>query len=116
MTRKFPIILVILIFSFISCLFAYMQVQAQNKQIKTLRGQISQIDWVASTITVRWLATEGYVSYDEVTFFVPDSTRIVKEGASVALTDLQVQDSVIVEYLDTSPGPLKAISLTVVTA
>ena len=110
--------LVVIIFLFVigieSYPNAFSQDSADNRQILTLRGQISQIDWVASSITVRWLQAEGYVAYDETTFFVPDNANVTKGGNVIGLADLQVGASVTVEYINTSPGPLKLINLTVI--
>lgn len=92
---------------------ASMQVTA-GKDTETVTGQISQIDWVASSVTIRYMQTEGYIAYDEVTLFVGRSANIQKRGRSVGLSELQIGDQLSAEYINTSPGPLKATSINVV--
>ncbi|MFA4889709.1 MAG: hypothetical protein WC628_09090 [Candidatus Omnitrophota bacterium] len=86
---------------------------AQGREIKSLRGQIFRLDWAAQTITVRYLQTQGYVSYDEVTVFAPDASGISKSGKNIGFIDLQIGNQVTLEYADTSPGPLKLVSMVV---
>ena len=87
----------------------------ETRQTKTLDGRVVDIDWVAGTIVVSWLQSQGQVQFDETTFFVPENTRITKGSDSIWLSDLNISDSVTVEYYNASPGPLTAISINVNT-
>lgn len=96
--------------------FSYCDELSLEQQTRTIRGQISRINWAASTITIRWLQTEGYVGYDEISIFVPDDSSIVKGGTAIGLTRLQIGDQVTAEYINASPGPLKLMNMTVVSS
>jgi len=87
---------------------------AAGSNLLTAIGQISDIDWVASAVTVRYMQTQGYLAYDEITLFVPRSATIQKRGRSVGLSELQIGDQLTAEYVNASPGPLKAVKITVV--
>jgi len=108
------LIFVLFIFSFMVVPGAFSQEDYQQEDVKTLRGQVTQINWPASTITVRFLQTKGYVSFDEITFFVPGSIHIAKGSSAIGLDQLQIGDQLTIEYINVSPGPLKVISMTVV--
>jgi len=92
---------------------AFSQQDYNQQDVLTLRGQITQVDWPASAITVRYLQTKDYVSFDEVTFFVPANIHIVRGSSTINLSQLQIGDQITIEYVNTSPGPLKVISMTV---
>lgn len=84
-----------------------------SRQVKIIEGNIVDIDWVAQKIVVRWLQTQGQVTFDEITIFVPDGTKITKGSDTISLSDLNMTDPVTVEYYNDSPGPLKAKSINV---
>jgi len=74
--------------------------------IRVIKGNISSVNWVGSEIVVKTFD-------DETTIFVSHSTRITKRGVSIQLSDINISDKVTVEYYNDSPGPLKAVSITV---
>jgi hypothetical protein len=86
---------------------------ANGQQEQAVQGTISGIDWAGSTVTIRWLQSEGVMRYDELTISVPDSSLIKKNGSSIGLTYLQLGDQVKARYVNTSPGPLKLVELEV---
>jgi hypothetical protein len=73
-------------------------------QIKTTKGNVCAIDWVKSVIVVRLFD-------DEIVIFVPDGAKIYRGTESISLADINIGDSVAVEYYNASPGPLRAISI-----
>ena len=97
-----------------SIVFLFCQQGLTQEPAKVVMGQISQIDWASSTIAVRYLQEHGYVVYDEVSLFVPDNANIFKGNDRIGFTDLQIGDQVTAEYINTSPGPLQIINMTVV--
>jgi hypothetical protein len=113
--KRAAIIIFIAILATVFGPLSYCQNAPRVQEAKTVRGQVSQIDWAASTVTVRWLQTEGYVCFDEITIFVPDGVHIIRGGKTIGLAELQIGSQVTVEYVNTSPGPLKLINMTVVT-
>lgn len=108
----FFIIFSVLAFSSIS----YCEAPSSEQKTQSLRGEIFGINWPASTVTIRWLQTEGYIVFDEISIFVPDSACILKAGQAIGFAQLQIGDQVTVEYINTSPGPLKLINMTVVSS
>jgi len=94
-------------------LVGYCQNSNATRQIKTANGYVIDIDWVGQTMVVRWLESQGQVTYDEITIFVPDGTKITKGSDTISLSDINMRDQVTVEYRDNSPGPLKAVSIIV---
>lgn len=93
---------------------AYGQDSYANRPIQTINGQIAHINWVASNITVRWLQPNGITVYDEITFFVPRKANIMMNGEGITLSDVQIGDNTTVEYVNTNPGPLRAVSISIV--
>jgi hypothetical protein len=93
----------------------YCQNSGNVKQIKTVSGDIADLDWVGQKIVVRWLQTQGQVKHDEITIFVPEDIKITKGSNTVSFSELNISDRVTVEYYNSSPGPLKAVSVTVET-
>jgi hypothetical protein len=91
----------------------YCQNSGNVKQVKVIEGAIVDADWVGQKIVVRWLQSQGQIKYDEITIFVPENTRITKGSDTISLSDLNISDQVSVEYYDSSPGPLKAVSINV---
>jgi len=85
-----------------------------DKNVLTIIGQVSDIDWVASRVTVRYMQTQGVVGYDEVTLTVSRDTNIQRRGKAVGLSELQIGDQLTAGYINTSPGPLKALNIKVV--
>jgi hypothetical protein len=86
---------------------------SSGKQINSIKGQISHVDWVGDRISVRY---QENLAHDEIVIEVPDSARITKGGNNIKLFDLHLFDSVKVEYYDDSPtGGLKAKSINVIS-
>ena len=75
---------------------------------KTVEGRIIAVDLTRPVIEV------SMVSYhDQITISVPYSAKIYKAGKPVELKDAREGDSVVVNYYNDSPNPLKVISMTI---
>ena len=93
------------------CVTAFSQVNSGKHVMKSIEGEVVAIDWVGSTLTVRWMQSD--TSFDETTFFVPDSAKITKGAETISFADIEQSDKVVIEYYDASPGPLTVVSLIV---
>jgi len=94
---------------------SYCDEELNKKQLKTIQGAISDVNWVGSTITVRWMEHVRNTRYDEITIFVPHKTKILKGTSIVMLSSLNIFDRVTVTYYDdpADMGPLEAVSIRV---
>lgn len=106
-------IILALIFTGLFGIFCFAQEPLQQPIV--IRGQISQINFAASTITVRWLQTQGYVSYDEITLYVGPQAQITKGGSQIGYTQLQIGDQLEARYIDAGLNGFRLLSLNVVS-
>jgi len=88
---------------------SYCDDDINSPQIMRVDGQAASIDWVKSTLVVK-------LSNDEITFYVPDDAKITKGPDEIPLSEIENFDYVTVQYYDTSPGPLKAVNISIRTA
>ncbi len=72
----------------------------------TYEGRISDINWVASRMTV-----DGVGSME---FYVPKEARITKLGSGITFADLNILDNVIVKYYEDPAGKNVVVRITVV--
>ncbi|MFH1442101.1 MAG: hypothetical protein ABIH18_08705 [Candidatus Omnitrophota bacterium] len=79
---------------------------AEGQPILSVSGTVSDMNWVTSTLVVR-----SY--HDEITFFVPQNTVITKGAKQIWFSDIHKFSKVTVMFINTSPGPLKAIRISV---
>ena len=75
-----------------------------SQNLKTFRGQVREIDWVGSLLTV-----DGG---DIVTFYVPSGIKIRYGTDTASLEDLEQGDNVLIKYTDGPTGTPKAVSIT----
>lgn len=99
--NKKILLLVLVVFSclfitnyFTSC-FAYQQVELDPAY---LNGRVSYVDFVGSTITIKFTQPDG--GSDELTFSITQHTRINKDDLMLSISDLKEGDEVIVQYYD----------------
>ncbi len=94
---------------------SYCEEIIDRSQLKVVEGTISHVNWVRSTITVRWLQHGRTMRYDEISISVPDNLKITKGGNTISLSSLNVFDRVSVTYYDDPKdfGMLRAISIRV---
>ena len=100
---------------FVGAPSSYCEEGVEKKDLKTIQGTISDINWVRSTITIRWMEQGRTIRYDEITIFVPQKTKIFRGTDIVMLSTLNIFDRVTVTYYDDPEdmGPLKATSIRV---
>lgn len=90
---------------------AYAEEERINEwDIRTVNGQISDLDDMTGRITIRWLnAVMGvtYDQYEEVTLLVPKAAKIMQGTDRIYLSDLSVgQDAIARYHLDESGKPV----------
>jgi preprotein translocase subunit YajC len=83
---------------------AYCQEIAANRQITTISGTLSEVDFVGSTIVVD---TGG----EQVELSVPDDVMITAGSEKLGLVDLGETDPVTVEYYSPSSDQHIAVSI-----
>jgi len=106
---KTGIVLLFAVFSLGAAVPCYCQDDGQ-RQIKTLNGNISDVDWAGSKLVIK-----GYEpttnAYYEVVINVPDSAIIKKGAESIGFSELEEEDAVIVRYYEDDQGNDTLISL-----
>jgi hypothetical protein len=78
----------------------------QQDASQSISGRIVSKDWVADTLIVN-------TGSDEMTFVVPNGTKITKGTHSSSLSEININDYVTIEYYKTQHAGLKAINITV---
>lgn len=105
-TSIISVILAIMLFPGFS--YCYNGFHDPQMESQTVEGQICGVDLFYSDIVVK------KVSYhDQITIHVPRNVSIYKKDSVVSLEDIQEGDNVAVDYYNDSPGPLKALKITV---
>lgn len=95
---------------------SYCQVAPDETSPKVLKGRVSDIDWVNSTITISWVQPNG--KNDEMTFKLVYTTRVAKDNdynSYLSVSQVMEGDEVTVEYeVNTnSYGSLVAKKITI---
>jgi hypothetical protein len=99
------------------CAFIAPACHAQSRVIivepKYLKGKVENVDFVAGTVTVKWVQDNG--DNDEMAFKVNFHTMINRGDTRLSIFQLNKGDLVVVQYVDdpTSFGPLKAETISV---
>jgi len=78
---------------------------------KTVSGTVVDIDWVSSSLTVRYFAPFS-PNADELTFKVTSESLLQKGTESIGLSDIEQADPVSVTYYDDGTSGLKVKKLT----
>lgn len=84
-----------------------------TKQHYTITGDVVDVDWVASQLTVRYYDARPGRGYDEINFTVSADTKIIKGTDEVSLSDLNKSNQVSVEYVDNASAGLLAVKIVV---
>lgn len=84
---------------------------AQEAGDKTISGTVDAVDWVKSTLTVRYLDIYSGDA-DEVNILVSADTQISRDADSISLSDILQSDPVTVIYYDAGLSGLKARRIT----
>ncbi|MFZ2603585.1 MAG: hypothetical protein WAX79_06275 [Candidatus Omnitrophota bacterium] len=113
---RLEVITIFLILGMFGISPSYCDDQIDEDRIKTVNGAVSAINWVKSTISVRWLEHSRTMTYDEISIFVPKKVKISKGTDVISLSTLNIFDRVIVQYYDdpNDMGALTALSIRVV--
>jgi hypothetical protein len=78
----------------LSSCFAYQQ--AQPEEAGFVEGEITYVDFVGSTITVKFSQSNG--NSDETTFTITPHTQISQGDLMLSISSLSAGDKVIVQY------------------
>ncbi len=100
----------LILFSFYSFVYAQGAPKDETQGVRRLKGIVVSVDWVASTIVVRWL---DKTVYDEMSFKVSSDVRVYVHNFPAQLSDIQQSDDVTIEYFDNGYAGLKVLSVTV---
>jgi len=92
--------------------FVYGQENHHKEELRTAKGRVVAVNWIAQTLTVRFFV-DG--AFDELNLFIPEKIKIAKNNNAISFANINIGDQVKADYYNTSPGPLKVISLAVVT-
>ncbi len=104
--KKTIILSFVLMVGLFTCVFSYAQNTTQQPPLKKAAGNVVAKDWVAGTLIVD---TGG----DEVTFYVPNGTKVTKGTHDSSLSEININDYVVVEYCDVCFAGLKAVTITI---
>ena len=91
--------------------FVYCQENHHKEELRTVKGRVVAVNWVAQALTVRFFVAGDF---DELTLFIPDKIKITKGNSTISFANINIGDQVKAEYYNTSPGPLKVLNLVVV--
>ncbi len=76
----------------------FSQEQLQTVQSRLLKGNIVNLDFVGSKITIKYLQPNG--DNDEITLRIALSTKITQNDLRISVSDLSNGDEVAVRYYD----------------
>jgi len=86
------------------------QQQQQPRQIKTIEGNISDLDWAGSKMAIKGLDPLDSI-YREVIISVPDDAVIKKGIEDSGFADLEIDDAVTAQYYVDDKGNAILVSL-----
>lgn len=81
--------------------------------ITTIDGQLADVDWVGSTISVKWFST-GDDQPRETIFSVGPEVKIIRGTQEADFSDLNRGDTITLTYTKDDSGGNKLLSVTVV--
>ncbi len=84
--------------------FAYCQARAEERQISTVSGTLTKVDFVGSAIVVK-------TGDEQMALSVPDDATITKGTEKIGLEDLEDNDSVTIQYYSFSPGQYAVVNI-----
>ncbi len=68
------------------------------QEVKTLEGDVTNVDTLASTFEIKWLMDYDDFDYMMKSFKITEDTKIYKGGEFIDIAELNIDDHVIVEY------------------
>ncbi len=110
MRRLAAIVLIVSGMSVFGAAPSYCESEAAGRAAKSIHGEVSSVDWVGGTFTIKWLDIEFDV-YQEMSFNVPDGFKIKKGPDTIDLSDLEIGDPLMVNYYENSDGSTELISV-----
>jgi hypothetical protein len=93
--------------------FGHCQDASQTNEIKSIEGEVVDIDYIKQVIVVKWLMQEPQITYQETVFLVNPSAKIIKGTDKVGFMDINKFDRVTVKYIDKGASPPEAIGITI---
>ncbi|MDD5195868.1 MAG: hypothetical protein PHQ96_09395 [Candidatus Omnitrophica bacterium] len=84
--------------------FAYDQEKVETRQIITISGTVTKVDFVGNLIVVK-------AGTEEIPISVPPNTVLYRGTEKIGLADLEESDFVTIEYYISSPGRYEAVSI-----
>jgi hypothetical protein len=85
---------------------------APAAEIKTVSGQLVDIDWAGAKIVVSWLSQDDNTFHD-VAINVPDSAKIRRGANEINFSELETPSDVTVKYSEDTYGNAELITLSV---
>jgi hypothetical protein len=73
--------------------------------LMTASGQVSQVDWVGSQVTI--------MAEQEMTFVVVPDTKIVRGTEETGMSDIQLNDYIVVKYREGPSGDYRAVRISI---
>lgn len=104
-------ILPVVLFVFVLVIPCLAQDGCSDGIYKTISGKITYVDWVNSTLSVRYLQRNG--SFDQMLFAIPDDAQIRKGIDTISSSNLNIGDDVTIKYCDPGLTNLRAMSISV---
>ena len=80
--------------------------------IKTVSGQLVDIDWAGSKIVVSWLSQDDNTFHD-VAINVPDNAKLRRGADEINFSELETPSDVTVKYSEDADGNAELITLSV---
>ena len=91
----------------------YCQDNSRGRAIKTLEGEVTQIDTVGNTFVIRWMGWDDGIGYREAAFSVSPATKIIKGTDAISFMDVNQFDRVVINYIDDHSTAPMATSIIV---
>jgi len=91
----------------------FAQEKAQTAQVISVSGEVVSVDLVKSEVVVKQLKDVVTSTYENITFAVAPETKIIKDDATLKLSDLKAGDKITVKYTTDVLGKQKVESIAV---
>ncbi len=92
---------------------AHCQDAVAVNRMESIEGEVSDIDDINQTIVVKWQTSEPDIAYNETTFLVDSSAKIIKGTDEIGFMDINQFDRVTVTYSTNSDLTRKVIRIDV---
>lgn len=68
---------------------------SQDSKTESVEGRVASIDWVSSTLVVKFLVE---ATYQEMKLFFPSEAKIIKSNEEIELSDIELDDLLSVDF------------------